>query len=80
MRQVHPVVDEAIALAVDVSPVWEIKQAAMRCHATQWSSSPMANAPAERKMLFFGREYFARAASRDAKTDLLPAILKEFSL
>jgi N-acetylglucosamine malate deacetylase 2 len=80
MRQVQPVVDEAIALAVDVSPVWETKLAAMRCHATQWSSSPMANAPAERKRLFFEREYFVQAASRDANADFLPAILKEHLL
>jgi len=80
MRQVHPVVDEAIALTVDVSPVWETKLASMRCHATQWSSSPMANAPEERKRLFFEREYFVRAASRDAKADFLPDILKEFLL
>jgi len=80
MRQVHPVVDEAIALAVDVSPVWETKLDAMRCHATQWSSSPMANAPEERKRLFFGREYFVRAAGRDANADFLPASLQEYLL
>jgi LmbE family N-acetylglucosaminyl deacetylase len=80
MRQVHSVVDKAIALAVNVSPVWETKLAAMRCHATQWSSSPMANAPAERKRLFFGKEYFVRAASRDANADFLPTTLKEFLL
>jgi LmbE family N-acetylglucosaminyl deacetylase len=76
MRQVHPVVDEAIALTVDVSSVWETKQAAMCCHATQWSSSPMANASNERKLLFFGQEYFLRAGSRRSDADFLPAILK----
>ena len=45
MRQIHPVTDEAIALTVDVSTVWETKLAAMRCHATQLSSSPMMSAP-----------------------------------
>lgn len=78
MRQVHPVPDEAIALTVDVSPVWEEKQAAMRCHATQVSSSPMMSAPAERQRLFFGREYFVRAALRSSAEDFLPDILKGY--
>ena len=78
MRQVRPVPDESIALTVDVSPVWEAKMAAMRCHATQWSSSPMANAPKERHRLFFGREYFVRAASRGINSGFLPAILQEY--
>jgi LmbE family N-acetylglucosaminyl deacetylase len=77
MRQVYPVPDERIALSVDVSSIWETKLAAMGCHASQWSCSPMANAPEERRRLFFGREYFVRAASRDNLTDFLPAILKE---
>jgi LmbE family N-acetylglucosaminyl deacetylase len=80
MRQVHPVPDEVITLTVDVSSVWDKKLAAMRCHATQWSSTPMAIAPEERRWLFFGREYFVRAASRDRSTDFLPAIIKEYLL
>ncbi len=77
MPQVHLVPDQAIALTVDVLPVWETKLAAMRCHATQWSSSPMAQASEERRRLFFGREYFVRAASRDVDADFMPAILQE---
>jgi LmbE family N-acetylglucosaminyl deacetylase len=80
MRQVHPVPDEAIALTVDVSSVWDNKLAAIRCHATQWSSSPMASAPEERCLLFFGWEYFVRAASRYIGTDFLPAILEDYLL
>jgi len=80
MRQVHPVPDEAIALTVDISSVWDQKLAAMRCHATQWSSSPMAGAPEERRRLFFGREYFVRAANRDQSADFLPAILEDYLL
>jgi LmbE family N-acetylglucosaminyl deacetylase len=80
MRQVHPVSDRAIALTVDVSPVWETKLAAMRCHATQWSSLPMAQASEERRRLFFGGEYFVRAASRDADADFMPAFLQEHGL
>lgn len=80
MGQVHPVPDESIALTVDVSTVWETKLAAMRCHVTQLSSSPMMNAPAERQQLFFGREYFVRSAMRNNADDFLPNILKGYSL
>jgi len=75
MRQVHAVPDETIALAVDISTVWETKLTAMRAHATQMSSSPMMSAPEERQRLFFGQEYFARPAVRSAADDFLPAVL-----
>jgi N-acetylglucosamine malate deacetylase 2 len=78
MRQVHTVSDEAIALTVDVSSVWETKLAAMRCHVTQLSSSPMMSAPAERQRLFFGREYFVRAARRRPADDFLPHVLEGY--
>jgi LmbE family N-acetylglucosaminyl deacetylase len=78
LRQVHAVPDETIALTVDVSSVWETKLTAMRCHATQLSSSPMMSAPAERQRLFFGREYFVRAAMRRRAEDFLPDILKRY--
>jgi LmbE family N-acetylglucosaminyl deacetylase len=78
MRQIHPVADEAIALILDVASVWETKLAAMRCHATQWSSSPMMSAPAERQHIFFGREYFVRAAKRHSINDFLPDVLKGY--
>jgi len=76
MVQVHPVPDETIALSVDVSSVWEMKLAAMRCHATQWSSSPMLSAPAGRQLMFFGQEHFVRAAERRSADDFLPAVLQ----
>jgi len=78
MHQVHPVADESIALSVDVSSVWETKLAAMRCHATQLSSSPIMNAPLERQRLFFGHEFFVRAADRGSAGDFLPEILKGY--
>ena len=64
MKRVHAVPDEAIAFSVNVSAVWEIKLAAIRCHATQLSSSPLMRAPEERHRLFFGTEHFVRAAAR----------------
>jgi LmbE family N-acetylglucosaminyl deacetylase len=80
MLQVHPVPDNAITLTVDVSSTWEKKIAAMRCHTTQWSSSPMIKASEERQRLFFGREYFVRAASRLVDADFLPEILRSHLL
>ncbi len=76
MRQVHPVPDEAVALSVDISSVWETKLAAMRCHATQWSSSPMLSASAERQRLFFGHEHFVRAGIRRSTDDFLTEVLQ----
>jgi len=74
MKQVRPVPDEAIALAVDISPAWEAKMAAIRCHATQLSSSPVMRTPIAQQRLFFGMEYFVRAAVRRAEQDFLRAI------
>lgn len=76
MRQIHSVPDKDIALTVDVSSVWETKLAAMRCHATQSSSSPMMSAPAERQRQFFGHEYFVRALYRKTEADFMPQALK----
>jgi LmbE family N-acetylglucosaminyl deacetylase len=78
MKQVHPVPDETITLAVDVTSVWESKLAAMHCHATQWSSSPMLSALSERQRLFFGQEYFVRAAVRSSADDFLPQFLQGY--
>jgi LmbE family N-acetylglucosaminyl deacetylase len=74
MGQVRTVPDETIALTVDVSPAWEVKMAAIRCHATQWGVSPMMRAPIEQQRSFFGTEYFVRAAVRRAKQDFLRRI------
>lgn len=76
IKQVHPVPNETIDLSVDVASVWETKLAAMRCHATQWSSSPMLSAPTERQRLFFGHEHFVRAAMHGFADDFLPEVLQ----
>jgi len=78
MRQVHSVPDEQIALAVDVASAWVAKQAAMACHMTQRSSTPLMSAPAERQRLFFGREFFVRASCRHPDEDSMPQTLKEY--
>ncbi|MEW5873483.1 MAG: PIG-L deacetylase family protein [Chloroflexota bacterium] len=80
MRQVHAVADADIAFGVDVSSVWETKLAAIRCHATQLSATPLLRAPEERQRLFFEREYFVKAAERDSQGNFLPGVLKDFLL
>jgi len=80
MRQVRAVPDEQIALRVDVSPVWEAKQAAMACHATQRDATPIMSAPEVRQQLFFGQEFFVQAACRHPDFDFMPVILKEHCL
>jgi len=78
MKQVHPVPDEDVTLSVDVTPVWEKKMAAIRCHATQHSVTPILKAPAERQRLFLGVETFRLAlsglAGDGAEGDMLEGI------
>lgn len=80
MRQVRAVPDAEIGLAVDVSPVWQTKLAAIHCHATQLASSPMMRAPEERQRRFFGTEHFVLAAMREGRDDFLPDVLKGYLL
>jgi LmbE family N-acetylglucosaminyl deacetylase len=80
MSQVQPVPDEDIGLRVDVSSVWDLKRAAMDCHATQRSSTPMLTAPEITQRLFFGREYFVCTTCRNAELDFLPKLLHGYCL
>lgn len=64
MTHIRAMPDEAITFRVDVSPVWESKLAAIRCHATQASSSPITRAPIERQCAFLGTEHFVRTETR----------------
>jgi LmbE family N-acetylglucosaminyl deacetylase len=80
MRQVCAVPDADITLAVDVSAAWEAKLAAIHCHATQLSASPMMQAPIERQRRFFGTEHFVRAATREGRDDFLPGVLEGYLL
>ncbi len=80
MRQVRPVPDVEIDLSVDVTPVWETKLAAIRCHATQLGVTPLLRAPEEQQRLFFGQEYFVKAAERRPEHNFLYEALKEFLL
>jgi len=78
MRQIHSVSDEQITLAVDIASAWAAKQAAMACHMTQRSSTPLMSAPDARQRQFFGREFYVAAGCRDADMDFMPRILEEY--
>jgi len=71
MSHLHAVPDEAVTLAVDVSAVWEIKMAAIRCHRTQMDGSPILRASEERQRLFLGTEHFRLAISTGSEKNLL---------
>jgi len=64
LSHLHAVPDEAVTLTVDVSAVWEAKMAAIHCHRTQISGSPMLNAPEKKQRLFLGTEHFRLAMTR----------------
>lgn len=74
MSYLHTVPDDEVTLTVDVSPVWEQKLAAIRCHRTQVDGSPILAAPEDRQRLFLGVEHFRRAQAR-AEDDLLNDLL-----
>ena len=65
LTRLHTVPDGEISLVVDVSPVWEEKMAAIRCHRTQLAETPILAAPPAQQRRFLGSEYFLRAASRE---------------
>lgn len=71
----RPVPDSDISLTVDVTPVWQEKMAAIFCHATQLSSSPLLSALPEIQRLFFGREHFVQVAVRQPCLDFMAALL-----
>ncbi len=77
LKGMQPVPDEAITLAVDITPVWESKRAAIHCHATQLSASPLMRASVEEQRQFFGIEYFVRTALRRPERDLLWRMIYE---
>lgn len=73
LQQLRAVPDEAVSLTVDVSPVWEAKLAAVRCHATQLSASPVTRMSDEKQRLFLGTEHFVRAGLRLPDLDFMQA-------
>lgn len=76
LSRLPPVPNKDIALAVDVSPVWDTKMAAIGCHASQFSSTPMLQVPETPRRLFFGREYFIKAVERRPEANFIPEAIK----
>ena len=78
MPQIRSVAEDKISLHVDVSSIWDAKQKAMACHATQLSSTPMLSASEEEQRLFFGHEHFSCPACRNPELDFMPEVLKAY--
>lgn len=76
LTNMRPVPDEKITLTVDVLSVWEMKKAAMGCHASQLCSTPVLHEAAGRQKLFFGTEFFIRTAQRDQYGDFFTRYLR----
>lgn len=64
MKQIRAVPDETITVTVDIFDVWEAKMSAIRCHASQITSSPITQDNQQRKRLFLGKEYFVLTGRR----------------
>ena len=71
LTQLHAVPDDQVTLAVDVSPVWRRKMAAIHCHRTQAGASPILAAPETRQRRFMAIEHFQRAAARSSPDIML---------
>jgi len=65
LAHLHAIPDAEITLTVDVTPVWEQKWAAIRCHRTQADGSPILAAPEEKRRLFLDKEHFRRARAQE---------------
>jgi len=63
MPHLLTVPDEEVTLKMDVSAVWDAKMAAIQCHKSQLSSSPITSDSLERQQLFLGTEYFQKITS-----------------
>ncbi len=75
----HATHDDDVTLTVDVTPVWEEKLSAIRCHRTQTGESPILEAPEERQRLFLGTEHFEQVVDQE-KGDVLRNYLLEKDL
>jgi len=76
LTKLHSIPDEEISLTVDIAEVWEQKMAAIRCHRTQASTSPILSSMEKTQRLFLGKEYFSQALSSE-DYDFLPGILMD---
>lgn len=77
MQQIRTVKDSEISLAIDITSVWDLKMEAIKCHASQITTSPILSQSEDQQMLFLGYEYFVQAATRFPKTNMIHFLLKE---
>ena len=77
LSHLHSTPDEKITLSVDVTPVYEQKVAAIRCHRTQLREIPVLSAPVEQQRLFLCREHFLLGALRRRVTKRESDILQK---
>jgi LmbE family N-acetylglucosaminyl deacetylase len=80
MKQVRPIPDKEITLSVDVSPVWEKKMAAIRCHASQHGVTSILRTSLDRQRLFLGTETFRLALSRPGPAGEAGDLLEELGV
>ena len=64
MPHLRTVPDEDVTLTMDVSASWDAKLAAIECHNSQLSSSPITSDSIERQRLFLGTEYFQKVITQ----------------
>lgn len=76
MKQIRTVPDAAVTLAVDVSAALDAKMAAIRCHRTQLSESPILATPEARRRLFLGVEHFCLAALRSVPEGTIASLVE----
>ena len=70
MKELHAVPDYAVSEAINIAEVWERKIAAIHCHKTQISETPILQRTIEEQRLFLGIEHFVIAES-GSSADLL---------
>jgi LmbE family N-acetylglucosaminyl deacetylase len=64
MLRIHAVPDDTITHIVDISEVWDAKMAAIHCHRSQLSESPILTDEPQKQRLFLGVEHFCLSATR----------------
>lgn len=67
MTYLHTVPAETVTVKLDVSEVWDIKMAAIKCHKSQIDASPILEKTEVEQKIFLGTEFYQLAALRNNK-------------
>ena len=78
MNQIIAVPDQQVTVSLDVFSVWETKMKAIRCHASQLSSSPIMSQSYERQLMFLSIEHYICFLSPNPDKDFIPILLKDY--